>query len=157
MKGQSMEMVELVVIVIGSSILIVSSYFFFTGRVPEEAELSTEQHMYEILAEDVKNFFYTKIPTIDKTYAQMLGDMIANDANDTVYYGDRYGGINVTKIIYEYFDSYFEKNWHLKVYDTKGYNFGYEVPSQIRVRTFLVRYPVPSYAGEVIEFELKEW
>ena len=80
-----------------------------------------------------------------------------NEFDDVVDYGDRYGGVNATKIIYDYFDSYFYGRWHLRVLGKKEYNFGYEAPTNIRKRTFLMRFPLPSYIGEVVNVEFEQW
>lgn len=85
----------------------------------------------------------------------MLGDMVVNDAVDFVDYG--YGSINVTEIIYGYFDSYYGEDWYFRVFNEKNYDFGYEVPLNVRIRTFSMKFPLPSYEGKVIRIEFKNW
>jgi len=114
MKGYSKEMIELLLLIIGFSILIILSYFLFTSGVPLTRTLPVEKHQFEILGEASKNIFYARIPEIDKIFTQMLGDRIIQD-DEIVYYGDGFGGINVTEIVYGYFDNYFQKNWKLSI------------------------------------------
>lgn len=155
MKGQTKEMMEIVILVIGVSVLITMSYFFLTSNVPQMRTLLIEQQEYEMVIEVVKNLFYARIPVVEKTYAQFLGDMIVNDGYEMVDYG--YGSVNVTKIIHSYFESYFGGNWHFKVFNGKEYDFGYDVPLNKRIRTFRMNFPIPTFSGEVVEIEFKQW
>lgn len=113
MKGQTMELTELLILVAGSAILIIMSYFLFSAKTPQTTALLLRQHNYERVTEAVKNFLYTRIPGFDKTYGQLLADMIINGGEDVVDYGERYGGVNVTKVVYDYFDNYFPGRWSL--------------------------------------------
>lgn len=115
MKGQSTELIELLILIVGASVLILISYFLFSAKFPQISSSIAERHKYEMVTDVTKNFLYTRIPEIDKTYGQMLGDMIVNGGEDIVEYGERYGGINVTKIVYEYFDKYFPERWSLNI------------------------------------------
>ena len=123
--------------------------------MPSTGSLLLEMHRYDSMTNTVKNFFYIRIPILNKTYAQMLGDMVVNDAEDLVDYG--YGNINVTEIIYEYFDPYYGEDWHFRVFNEKKYDFGYKIPSNVRIRTFLMKFPLPSYEGGVMRIEFKNW
>lgn len=110
----SKEAIELTMLVVGVSIIIILSYFLFTSNAKPKAELLTEEHQYERLGEVSKDVLYTRLPSIDKTMAQMIEDRIIQD-NEMVYYGQGYGGINVTKVVYDYFNNYFDKNWKFTV------------------------------------------
>ena len=79
MKGQTKEIMEIVILVVGVSVLLTMSYFFLTSNVPQTKTLLVEQQQYERVSDAVKNLFYARIPVIEKTYAQLLGDMIEND------------------------------------------------------------------------------
>jgi len=94
---------------------------------------------------------------MNKTYAQLLGDLVITDGKDIVDYGYGYGSVNVTEIIYEYFDSYYGEDWYFKVFNEKNYDFGYEVPLNVRIRTFSMKFPLPSHGGEVMRIEFKNW
>jgi len=157
MKGQTKEMMEIVILVIGVSVLIAMSYFFLTSNIPQTRTLLVEQQEYERVTEVVKNLFYARIPVVEKTYAQFLGDMVVNDGYEIVDYGYDYGSVNVTKMVHSYFESYFEENWHFKVFNGNEYDFGYDVPLNKRIRTFRMKFPVPSFSGEVMEIEFKQW
>ena len=157
MKGQTKEIMEIVILVIGVSVLLTMSYFFLTSNIPQTRTLLVEQQEYERVTEVVKNLFYARIPVVEKTYAQLLGDMIVNDGYEMVDYSYDYGSVNVTKIIYSYFEPYFEENWHFKVFNEKEYSFGYYIPLSKRIRTFRMKLPIPSFSGEVMEIEFKQW
>jgi len=103
------------VLIVGISFLILLSYFLFTSTSSQSTSLIVTQHEYEKVTDVVRNFLYTRIPNFEKTYGQLLGDMVVNGGEDVVDYGERYGGINVTKIVYEYFDSYYPQRWMLNL------------------------------------------
>lgn len=151
-----MEMIELLMIVSVSSVLILISYFLFFTKMPEVTKITAEGRQFERVGDVARNIFYTRIPSIDKNLAQLIGDMVVND-REVVDYGDRYGGVNVTKLIYDNFNSYFENRWHLKMSYESQFEFGYEVPSDLRIRTFIIELPLPSYRGEVIDAEFAQW
>jgi len=113
-----MELMEILTIVIGVSILLVLSYFLFSKTSESSSSVLTEESQYEKVTVFVSNFFYSRIPEVDKTVAQLFADRLLSDG-DIVYYGERYGGLNATKIIYDYFDSYFDKQWNLSVHVKK--------------------------------------
>lgn len=118
MKGQTKELMDFVIVIVGVSIMLIMSYFIFGTKTIKISSITTEEHMYGNVIDSSIDVFYMKIPEIDKVFAQMLGDMVMIKGNYTgvVDYGDAYGGINVTKIVYSYFDSYFgEKRWRLIV------------------------------------------
>ena len=158
MKGQTKEIMDFVIIVVGVSIMLVMSYFLFGAKTPQITSISIEQHQYARTLDTVTNIFYTRIPGIDKVLAQMLGDLVLSEDDYIVDYGDRYGGINVTKIVYENFDAYFDKNWNLKIsHIDRKLEFGYNVPIRKRIRTFIIKLPLPSFEGEIINAEFKNW
>jgi len=158
MKGQTKEIMDFVIIIVGVSIMLVMSYFLFGSKTPHITSISIEQHQYARTLDTVTNIFYTRIPGIDKVLAQMIGDMVCLGREDVVDYGDRYGGINVTKIIYENFNAYFDKNWNLKMsYKSKNYEFGYDVGFREKVRTSIMKLPIPSSEGEIVNVEFKNW
>ena len=157
MKGQTKEIMEIVILVIGVSVLLTMSYFFLTINAPQTGSLLVEQQQYERVTDAIKNLFYSRIPVIEKTYAQLLGDMIENDGYEMVDYGYDYGSVNVTDAIYSYFKSNFEERWHFRIFNGEDYNFGYDVPLNKRIRTFRMRLPIPSFSGEVVKIEFKQW
>ena len=84
----------------------------------------------------------------------MLGDMIVNKM-EIVDYGRKYGGLNVTQIINDYFSSYFDDKWYLKVRNESLF-FGFNPPSS-DITTFILRFPIPSFTGKVISVEFGKW
>jgi MFS superfamily sulfate permease-like transporter len=157
LKGQTREMLNLLTLIVGISIAIVLSYFLFFSKIPQTKSLAIEYNQYYRTLEFSRNIFYIRIPGIDKVLAQLIGDMIVNK-NEIVDYGNEYGKINVTKIIYDIFDFYFDKNWNFKVsYEEKDFAFGYRVPNEKRVRSYPIKLPLPSFEGEIINVEFRQW
>jgi len=109
------EPIEITLLVVGVALILVVSYFLFTSAYSSKSSFQTEEHQYEVLGEASKNLFYTKIPYIDKTLAQLIGDRFLQDS-DTVYYGQDYGSVNVREVVDNYFTNYFKKNWKFSVY-----------------------------------------
>ncbi|MEM5870321.1 MAG: hypothetical protein QXR09_04130 [Candidatus Aenigmatarchaeota archaeon] len=115
MKGQTIELIEMLMIIVGISILLILFYFsYYRTSLPQE-EILTEEIQYERITNFVVNFFYSRIPGIDKTVSQIFSDRLLSDS-DIVYYGERYGAVNFSQIIYDYFDSYFDKRWNLSIH-----------------------------------------
>ena len=109
-----MELMEILILVVGLSILLILSYYLFSQASSASSTILFEETQYEKITSFTSNFFYTRIPGIDKTISQLLADRIVSD-NDVVYYGEQYGGLNVTKIIHDYFNSYFSNRWNLSI------------------------------------------
>jgi len=154
MKGQ-MELIEILVLIVGVLILFTISNYFVVSRYSSSSEQLIYEQEYEKTLDVVKNFFYAKIPVFEKTYAQIFGDAIVNDM-EIVDYGNKYGGINSTEIVYNYFSSYFQKNWYLKI-PSKNKFFGFNSQEGKKVITFILRFPLPSYNSEVIDIEFAKW
>jgi hypothetical protein len=114
MKAQTLELMEILAMVVGISILIILSYFLSSRSIEVSSSAVVEESQYERVMKFVTNFFYSRIPEIDKTIAQLLADRILSES-EVVYYGERYGGLNVTKLIYDYFGQYFGDRWNLTI------------------------------------------
>jgi sugar lactone lactonase YvrE len=114
MKAQTLELMEILIIVVGISILILLSYLLFSRSMEASSSATVEESQYVRVMKFVSNFFYSRIPEIDKTMAQLLADRILSDT-EIVFYGERYGGLNVTKITYDYFGQYFDERWNLTI------------------------------------------
>jgi len=151
MKGK-MELMEILILVVGITISLSLFYFSSQKLIFSRSKVMVETSKYEKLMDASRNFFYARIPLFEKTYAQLLADLISTEGRDVVYYGERYGGLNVTKVIHDYFYSYFEKRWNLRAGDLV---FGYEIPKERR--TFVMKLPLPSFTGEVIDVVISIW
>lgn len=114
MKGQSREIIELTLLITGIIIVLMLSYFLITSSTMPKRNLQIEEHQYERLVEVSKNLLYTKIPEVDKTLGQILGDRILQD-EEMIFYGRGYGSLDTKKIVEEYFTNYFNKNWKFEL------------------------------------------
>lgn len=155
MKAQASELVEILMLIVGVSLMFVISQFFIISKYSSGASQVLEEQEYEKTLDSVNGFFYSKIPVFEKTYSQLLGDMIANDM-EIVDYGKKYGGINVTEVIYNYFSNYFGSSWYLKI-PSINKNLGFSPPSNKRIFSFQMRIPVPSFNGRVENVEFVRW
>lgn len=108
MKAQTLEMFELLILVLIASVLVIFFYFFLT---PKQTLTLEEQESIRI-SEALKNIFYYKIPGVDKTLAQIFGDRI-NTNEEIIDYGAFLGGVNSTAIAYNYFENYYGYKWAL--------------------------------------------
>jgi hypothetical protein len=113
-KGQTSELIELLILVVGVSILLLISYYLFTTKTPKIAAVVSELHKYERITDAVNEFYYTKISGTDRTLAQLIADRVASGKNP-VTYGKGFGNIDVDNQTIKFFDSYFGKNWRLEI------------------------------------------
>jgi len=157
-KGQSMELVELTVLVVAISIMLIISYFMLTTRTPEIKGLVTEEHIYTSLGDTVISFYNTKISGTKRTLAQLLADRITGNS-ENIYYGEGVGIINVDKQVTEFFDSYLDEKWNLTSETlTHQLSFGHETPKDInRKITYKIIIPRPSLSSDVIILNLDTW
>lgn len=153
MKGQSKEIVEFFLLVVGVCLILVISYFLFVSKTPSIRKLLIEKHQSDRINNAVNTIFYTKIPEIDKSLSQLLGDMITTKS-EIIYYGNEWGGVNATKIVHDSFDNYFGKKWYIS---TPNIRIGYDTPSGERVRTFHMPVPLPGENGEYADVMLYVW
>lgn len=157
MKGQTSELLEILILVGGSLILILISYFLFTNTSSQTTSLTVEENQFERITNSVTEFFYVRYPLIEKNLAQMLADSI-DSGQPVVFYGERYGSLDVEKIITEHFNSIFGDRWHLEtVHKSKKVDYGFNIPQNVRIRTFIIKLPMPGMGGDVLDVKLSQW
>jgi len=162
MKGQTMELINILLLVVSVSILLVISYFFSlrTSSI-ERGKVSLQQ--YKRLEAVVNEIFYSDVPLIEKTPAQLIGDAIHNRSDslyykELVYYGKARKSVNVTDIISDLMDSHFN-NWKIEIYDKnrKLVEFEHYTIEEKNVITYNLPIPIPSYLGETVNVRIKVW
>lgn len=159
-KGQSRELIELLTLVIGITVLLIISYYFLTSSRERNMRITVEEKEFNRILDDVTGFFYNRIPVIDKNLAQVLGDCLRWCDKSYILYGKYYGGLNVKEVVEIYFNSSFGERWHLETfYNNTKFDFGYKIPSNIRLRTFIIKLPVPKALtdGEVVDVKFTQW
>jgi len=150
----------MLILVVGVSILLIISYSFFTSSVESNTQIVVEEKEFNRMMDEITIFFYEKIPVLDKTPTQVLGDYLRWGNESYIFYGKYYGVLDAKEFIENHFNSTFDKNWHLEAYyKDKKIEFGFEVPQKRRLRTFAIRLPVPKALtdGEIINVMLTEW
>jgi hypothetical protein len=155
-----MELMELLILVVGISIVLIISHSFLTSSEETNVQMVVEEKEFNRVMDEVIVFFYEKIPILDKSLAQVFGDYLRWGNSSYVFYGKYYGNLDVKEFVEDHFNSTFERNWHLEAsYNKTSVEFGFKVPEKIRVRTFMIRLPIPKALtdGEVINVEFTQW
>ena len=143
-KGQTLELMELLILVVGTVVLISVFYFLSIIAIPSSSDILAQYHQYERVTDAVNAFYYSKISGTEKTLAQMVGDRVVSE--NPVSYGKAVGTIDVDKLVMNFFNSYFEKNWRLEIRvtykvnilspdtskGTKDISWGQKIPSSIK-------------------------
>jgi len=167
-KGQTKEIMEFMILVIGVVVLISISHVLFANFTPKLLDIFTRYHQFERISDMSITFYYAKVNGTERTLAQLVGDRIANGKNP-VDYGPGFGTIDVDSLVKNFFDAYFEKNWRLEIGVPKigvlsppttsiKFTAGYSVPNEInRLQVFEMLTPIPSEKSEVLSGYLYVW
>jgi len=99
-------MIDLLILVVGVSVVLLISYFIIGKRQPEALQYAVEQHRYSLLSDVVNEFYLAKISGTEKTISQLVADRAAAGINP-VTYGRGFGNIDVDKQVTDFFDRYF--------------------------------------------------
>jgi len=156
MKGQVMELMDIFILVVGVTILLMISYFIFS-RGTEVKVFTAKRERYEKMGMVTTLMFYTKLPFIEKTFSQVIGDVIISQNQESIYYGNAYGFINGTQVIYDVLTKYFQNKWKFEVsYEDKQLTYGYE-PKTSNVVVMNFKIPIPGHVGGVANARLTIW
>ncbi|MEM5794254.1 MAG: hypothetical protein QXS48_01585 [Candidatus Aenigmatarchaeota archaeon] len=117
-KAQTLEIVEILVIVVGVTILLSILYFRYVSISETQKELLTREQIYNRVSDAVITFQSSKIYGTERSLASIVSDAVVSE-NLTVNYGEGYGVINVSEILPQFFERYFDKNWKFIVYVPK--------------------------------------
>jgi hypothetical protein len=151
-KAQTLELIEILVLVIFSSLLIIFFYALSTKRVSELTELSVERNQEMKNSLLLVQLFYSEITGTNRTLAQLVGDAISC-RREMVKYGKGLGVLNVTEVLQYFLDNYFE-NWQL---DLKFKKIGKEIESKKRIYTAEILVPLSDPAGNFERIYLYWW
>jgi hypothetical protein len=151
-KAQTLELIEILVLVIFSSLLIIFFYTLSTKRVSELTELSVERNQEMKNSLLLVQLFYSEITGTNRTLAQLVGDAISC-RREMVKYGKGLGVLNVTEVLQYFLDNYFE-NWQL---DLKFKKIGREIESKKRIYTAEILVPLSDPAGNFERIYLYWW
>ncbi|MEM5883140.1 MAG: hypothetical protein QXQ77_02785 [Candidatus Aenigmatarchaeota archaeon] len=147
-----MEMVEILGLVVFSSILIIIFYNISIQRFSRLAELSSERTQEARNSVILINLFYTEITGTNRTLAQMVGDMISS-GGEMVRYGKGLGVLNVTEVLKYFLDNYLE-NWQLNLGFEK---IGKPIDEKKRVYSLEILIPVSDPEGRFEKVYLYWW
>ena len=157
-KGLS-ELIELTLLVAGVVMLVVVLWINQANLAGKQKAYLEIVHRYERLYSVIPNFYYTKVPFVEKSIAQMIGDLISTrNKRGTVDYGQFFGSLNVTRVIVDSMNSWYGNSWHLVV---KGKQTMIELGNKNVPRlhsTYVLPLAVPgSVEGEIIYAKLEIW
>ena len=166
-KGQTKEIMEFMILVVGVVVLMSISYVLFTNFTPKLIDIFTRYHQFERITDLSITFYYAKVNGTERTLAQLVGDRIVND--NPVDYGPGFGTVDVDSLVKNFFDSYFENKWRLEIGVVKmgvlstpttsiKFTAGYDIPNEIkRLQVFELLSPIPSEKSEVLRGYLYVW
>jgi hypothetical protein len=111
-KGQTIEIFEISILVILLTILFLFLNFSLLRGESAEKDLMAKKEREMKVENAIIAFKSSKVYGTEKSLAAILADAIAS-GNFIVEYGQGYGSLNSTKLVTEFFDAYFDKNWAL--------------------------------------------
>lgn len=109
-KAQTLEMIEVLIIIVGVVIILSILYFRYFAIAESQKDLLVREQIYNRVSDATIAFQSSKIYGTEKSLASIVADAIVSE-NLTVDYGKGYGVINVSKILPEFFENYFDKKW----------------------------------------------
>jgi hypothetical protein len=109
-KGQAIEMFEILILVVILTVLFLFLNFNLLQRESAEKEMLARKEIEMKVENAIISFKSSKVYGTERSLATILSDAVAN-GNLTVNYGEGYGSINITKLVTEFFDSYFDRRW----------------------------------------------
>lgn len=149
-KAQTSELMNLMMLVAGVSVLFIITYFLMSTPRKTSERLLIELHNYDRLLSAVDEFYYSKVSGAEVTLPQLLADRVVLDTNP-VSYGAGFPSMDVDMMTTQFFDSYFKNKWFLNI-PSKAFTLGHKIPeSAKRVQTFEFLLPIPSYKSEIIK------
>jgi hypothetical protein len=158
-KGQTKEMINFAILIIGITITFVISYFLIFSPQQKSERLLIEYHTYNRILNAVNDFYYSKISGTEVSLAKFMADRIILNENP-IYYGDGYPYIDVDNMTMKFFDSYFDDRWHLRFPlhgTTESFELGHEIPKLTTLQTFELQLPTPTDNFEIIRGYLYVW
>ncbi|MEM5777491.1 MAG: hypothetical protein QXJ06_03505 [Candidatus Aenigmatarchaeota archaeon] len=151
MKGQTNEIVNLVILIVVITVLFLLSYFITTSPQRSTQSLLEKEYKYNLGKNALYGFYYTKIPGVEVSYATLIGYRKIN--GNPVYFGEFYPYVDVDEMITEYFTQYFGNNWY---FEMKDFNLGNKRPSS-GFQSIEVLIPMPSQNNIVERGYLYVW
>ncbi|MEM5867665.1 MAG: hypothetical protein QXG39_07080 [Candidatus Aenigmatarchaeota archaeon] len=119
-KGQTLEILEILFLLVGIATVLLIVHFRQVNINESQKELLAREHLYNRVSDAILVFQSSKIYGTEKSLASLLSDAINNE-DLTINYGKGYGEINVSKLVSEFFENYFGKNWRFVVYVPRGW------------------------------------
>lgn len=156
MKGQTQEILEIFLLVAASTIVITISLYVISLNKSNTEKIFVDVYQSDRVNTALIDYYYKKVPPSKRNTMQMLGDAVLF-REKTVNYGFGDVSVNVSKLTYEYFDTNFGVGkWHLTV-KPAGFEWGYEIPKDGRVRANTIIIPIPSNDGKFKTGKLFTW
>jgi hypothetical protein len=157
MKGQSSEIMNIVILVVSMIVVLTLSYFLFSKTGTSLKQNLITESRYETVIDLSIAFYNAKVAGTHRSLAQLTGDSISLKS-PKVPYGIGFGLINVENQLKNFFDTYLGENWAL-IYRGADYGFevGYEIPKIKSKVTYNILVPLPTSGRDVAELTLYMW
>ena len=157
MKGQSSEIMNIVILIISVSIILVLSYFLFSKTGTSLKKNIVTESRYETAIDLSIAFYNAKVAGTHRSLAQLTGDSISLKS-PKVPYGIGFGLVNVEDQLVDFFNTYLGEKWAL-VYEGDGYSFnlGHDIPTIKDKVTYIILVPLPTSGKDIAELTLYTW
>ncbi|MGC8812686.1 MAG: hypothetical protein ACP5O8_03845 [Candidatus Aenigmatarchaeota archaeon] len=113
-KAQTLEIIEILILVVGVIVILSILYFRYFTLTESQKDLLVREQIYNRVSDAIITFQSSKIYGTEKSLASIVSDAVVS-GNLTVDYGKGYGVINVSKILPEFFENYFDKKWKFMI------------------------------------------
>ena len=114
MKGQTNELINLTVLVVGISVIFLISYFITSSPQRSTEDVLIKNTKYLVISSVVQEFYYSKPSGVDISYSQLLGYRLVFGKNP-IYFGEFYPYVDVDGMMTEFFNKYFGNNWYFEI------------------------------------------
>ncbi|MCS7135224.1 MAG: hypothetical protein N3E38_02820 [Candidatus Aenigmarchaeota archaeon] len=151
MKGQTSEIINLIILVVIVLVVFLISYFMISSPQKSTQKLIEAHSRYEAAKKAVYGFYYTKVPGVSTSYVVLLGYRLVN--GNPVYFGDYYPFVDCDKMVTQYFSEYFGNSWGFEVRDIY---LGFKKPSE-GYQAIEILIPLPSQNNKVEKGYLYVW
>lgn len=150
MKGQTNEIMNIVILSVFAIVLFILSYFITSSSQKTSLNILEKQYKYDIGKNSIYGFYYNRITGTETSYVMLLGYRELN--GNPIFLGEFYPFIDVDEMITQYFTKYFGDNWY---FEMGGMSLGNKKHTSFQSIEVLI--PVPSQNNIIERGYLYVW
>jgi len=133
--------------------LIVSITLFFF--VIQKSKIETKNTLlfekwFDTISNTANYMYYFYVPGAERPLVVLLSDLISFGSDGKVYYGWKYGEINVSEIVKNYLGKSLGSNWK---FVTNKVSYGTNLECE-NILVYEMLIPIPSYTGGVVHAKI---